>query len=73
MALAGKAVARVVRRCQDSKESHELDLSNCILKSFPDAVYFLLRNFRIESVMLEQNQIARLPAKFFFNFQHLTV
>ncbi|XP_055330053.1 leucine-rich repeat-containing protein 20-like [Paramacrobiotus metropolitanus] len=73
MALAGKAVTRVVHRCHEGQRSQVLDLSACTLKSFPDAVYFLLRNTRLLSCMLEQNQISRLPGKFFFNFDALTV
>jgi Leucine-rich repeat (LRR) protein len=73
MAMAGKAVTRVVHRCHEGQRSQVLDLSACTLKSFPDAVYFLLRNTRLLSCMLEQNQISRLPGKFFFNFDALTV
>lgn len=67
---AGKAVTRVVHRCDDCKENQKLDLSECLLKSMPDAVFHLLRNTTVLSCNLSRNCVTRIPPKLpmYFNF-----
>ena len=55
--------ALVARRCQEATETCKLSLRGCGLRKFPDAVFFLLRDVRVESVDLSGNQLKQIPAK----------
>ncbi|XP_029635487.1 leucine-rich repeat-containing protein 40 [Octopus sinensis] len=61
---AGADVANVVNRCNSAKQDKKLDLSGCKLIQIPEAVYFLMKNVCVESLVLSNNQIPRLPKKF---------
>ncbi|CAH1175696.1 unnamed protein product [Phaedon cochleariae] len=62
--LAGRAVIRVVGRCNEAKENESLDLSNCQLMQVPDAVYHLMRHTELKSCDLSENDITKIPPKF---------
>ncbi|KAJ8022646.1 Leucine-rich repeat-containing protein 20 [Holothuria leucospilota] len=69
---AAAAVTRVVRRCNDAAETQKLDLSSCILESFPDAVFHLLRNTVVLSCNLSNNNLKKVVGKLCQNFTQLT-
>ncbi|KAK3090897.1 hypothetical protein FSP39_015556 [Pinctada imbricata] len=56
--------ALVARKIQEAQESEHLDLSNCELRKFPDAVFFMLKNKELKTCTLSGNQLSRIPAKF---------
>ncbi|XP_059489338.1 leucine-rich repeat-containing protein 20-like isoform X1 [Neocloeon triangulifer] len=66
--MAGRAVIRVVGRCNDAQETCNLDLSDCQLMQIPDAVYHLMRNTVLQTCDLSTNAITKigpsLPKKF---------
>lgn len=66
--LAGRAIIRVVGRCNDAQESCNLDLSECQLMQVPDAVYHLMRHTELKRCNLSGNSITKIPPKFAFNF-----
>ncbi|KAF5295571.1 hypothetical protein FQR65_LT10434 [Abscondita terminalis] len=66
--LAGRAVTRVVGRCNDAKENSNLDLSNCQLMQVPDAVYHLMRHTELKTCDLSDNVITKIPPKFATKF-----
>ncbi|CAB0007566.1 unnamed protein product [Nesidiocoris tenuis] len=70
--LAGRAVIRVVGRCNDAKENNNLDLSECQLMQVPDAVYHLLRHTELKACNLSSNVITKIPPKFAVNFSLIT-
>ncbi|XP_033111472.1 leucine-rich repeat-containing protein 20-like [Anneissia japonica] len=61
-------VANVVNRCESGKESWSLDLSNCGLKSVPDAIFHLMRNTTVLTCDMSGNQLQKLPAKLAIQF-----
>lgn len=69
---AGRAVTKVVLRCQDAKEDQRLDLSECQLMQVPDAVYHLMRNTILLWINLSSNVLRRIPPKFAFKFSAIT-
>lgn len=72
VAMAGKAVTKVVRRCHTAKENQNLDLSECQLMAFPDAIYHLMRNTVLLSCNLSSNVFRKLPPKFAIKFVYIT-
>lgn len=70
--LAGRAVIRVVGRCNDAQENQELDLSNCQLMQVPDAVYHLMRHTELKTCDLSDNVITKIPPKFAVKFNLIT-
>ncbi|KAL3279823.1 hypothetical protein HHI36_017328 [Cryptolaemus montrouzieri] len=66
--LAGRAVIRVVGRCNEAKEHSNLDLSHCELMQVPDAVYHLMRHTELKSCDLSDNVITKIPPKFVLKF-----
>lgn len=66
--ILGKGVVKVVHRCDDAKENHNLDLSDCQLMQVPDAVYHLMRNITLNSCNLSGNVISKIPPKFAISF-----
>ncbi|GAB1598239.1 leucine-rich repeat-containing protein 40-like [Argonauta hians] len=61
---AGAEVAEIINRCHSAKEDKRLDLSECKLIQIPEAVYFLMKNVVVQSLLLTNNEIPRLPKKF---------
>ncbi|XP_060523678.1 leucine-rich repeat protein SHOC-2 [Cylas formicarius] len=70
--LAGRAVIRVVGRCNEAQENQELDLSNCQLMQVPDAVYHLMRHTELKTCDLSDNVITKIPPKFAVKFNLIT-
>ncbi|XP_076327218.1 leucine-rich repeat-containing protein 40-like [Tachypleus tridentatus] len=70
--MAGKAVTKVVKRCQHAEEEENLDLSECQLMSIPDAVYHLMRNTVILACDLSSNVLRKIPPKFALKFTYIT-
>lgn len=70
--LAGRAVIRVVSRCNDAQENNNLDLSECQLMQVPDAVYHLMRHTELKACNLSSNVITKIPPKFAVNFSLIT-
>ncbi|XKL67287.1 hypothetical protein PGB90_002778 [Kerria lacca] len=66
--LAGRAIIRVVSRCNDAQENCNLDLSECQLMQVPDAVYHLMRHTELKRCNLSSNSITKIPPKFAVNF-----
>ncbi|XP_065199836.1 leucine-rich repeat-containing protein 40 isoform X1 [Planococcus citri] len=66
--LAGRAIIRVVGRCNDAQENCNLDLSECQLMQVPDAVYHLMRHTELKRCNLSSNSITKIPPKFAVNF-----
>ncbi|KAL1508868.1 hypothetical protein ABEB36_003693 [Hypothenemus hampei] len=66
------AVTRVIHRCDDAKESENLDLSNCQLMQVPDAVYHLMRHTELKTCDLSDNVITKIPPKFAVKFNLIT-
>lgn len=58
---AGKAIIRVVGRCNDAKENENLDLSDCQLMQLPDAIFLLMRDTNLKTCDLSCNVITKLP------------
>lgn len=69
--MVGKAVTKVVKRCQCAKEEQNLDLSECQLMSIPDAVYHLMRNTVILACDLSSNVLRKIPPKFAIKFTYI--
>ncbi|CAI6366518.1 unnamed protein product [Macrosiphum euphorbiae] len=70
--LAGNAVIRVVNRCNEAQENHNLDLSECQLMQIPDAIYLLMQNTQLVTCDLSNNVISKLPVKFTERFPTIT-
>ncbi|CAH1967279.1 unnamed protein product [Acanthoscelides obtectus] len=70
--LAGRAVIRVIGRCDEAKENENLDLSNCQLMQVPDAVYHLMRHTELKTCDLSENDITKIPPKFAEKFNLIT-
>lgn len=70
--LAGRAVIRVVGRCNNAQENCNLDLSECQLMQVPDAVYHLMRHTALTTCNLSGNVITKLPPKFAVKFSLIT-
>lgn len=70
--MAGRAVIRVVGRCEEAQENQELDLSNCQLMQVPDAVYHLMRHTELKTCDLSENDITKIPPKFAVKFSLIT-
>ncbi|XP_064555198.1 leucine-rich repeat-containing protein 20 isoform X1 [Drosophila montana] len=70
--IAGRGVIRVVQRCEDAKENHMLDLSQCELMQIPDAVYHLMRNTILQTCNLSGNVLKKLTPKFAMKFSAIT-
>ncbi|KAJ8969546.1 hypothetical protein NQ314_001698 [Rhamnusium bicolor] len=70
--LAGRAVIRVVGRCNEAQENENLDLSNCQLMQVPDAVYHLMRHTELKTCDLSDNVITKIPPKFAAKFNLIT-
>ncbi|XP_033644262.1 leucine-rich repeat-containing protein 40-like [Asterias rubens] len=71
--MAAEEVTRVVHRCEQANEDGKLDLSRCLLTSFPDAVFHLTRQATVESCDLSHNELKKLTLKFAKKFTLLTV
>lgn len=69
---AGKAVIKVVHRCTDATENQNLDLSDCQLMTFPDAIFHLMRNTVVLACDLSSNVLRKIPPKFPMKFTHIT-
>lgn len=70
--LAGRAIIRVVGRCNEAQENNNLDLSECQLMRVPDAVYHLMRHTELKGCNLSSNVITKIPPKFAVNFSLIT-
>lgn len=70
--LAGRAIIRVVTRCNDAQENNNLDLSECQLMQVPDAVYHLMRHTELKGCNLSGNVITKIPPKFAVKFSLIT-
>ncbi|OQR71110.1 leucine-rich repeat-containing protein 20-like [Tropilaelaps mercedesae] len=70
--LAGRGVVKVVHRCSDAAENQNLDLSDCSLMSFPDAVYHLLRHTVVLHCDLSENVLRKIPPKLARKFSEIT-
>jgi len=70
--LAGRAIIRVVGRCNEAQENNNLDLSECQLMQVPDAVYHLMRHTELKSCDLSGNVITKIPPKFAVKFSLIT-
>ncbi|KAK7790723.1 hypothetical protein R5R35_007961 [Gryllus longicercus] len=70
--MAGRAIIRVVGRCNDAQENNNLDLSECQLIQVPDAVYHLMRNTALRGCNLSSNVITKIPPKFAVKFSLIT-
>ncbi|XP_044262427.1 leucine-rich repeat protein SHOC-2 isoform X1 [Tribolium madens] len=70
--LAGRAVIRVVGRCNEAQGNNNLDLSNCQLMQVPDAVYHLMRHTELKTCDLSDNVITKIPPKFAVKFSSIT-
>ncbi|CAD6241177.1 GSCOCG00009198001-RA-CDS [Cotesia congregata] len=71
--LAGRAIIRVVSRCEEAQDNCNLDLSECQLMQVPDAVYHLMRHTELKSCDLSGNVITKIPPKFAVKFSLITV
>ena len=56
--------ARIALRCEEAKNTSKLDLEECGLRKFPDAIYFLLKNVMLHTVSIAHNDLTVLPKKF---------
>ncbi|XP_014239961.1 leucine-rich repeat protein soc-2 isoform X1 [Cimex lectularius] len=70
--LAGRAVIRVVDRCNEAQDNNNLDLSECQLMQVPDAVYHLMRHTELKACNLSSNVITKIPPKFAVKFSLIT-
>lgn len=70
--MAGRAIIRVVGRCNDAQENNNLDLSECQLMQVPDAVYHLMRHTALKGCNLSSNVITKIPPKFAVKFSLIT-
>lgn len=70
--MAGRAVTRVVHRCNRAKEERKLNLSECLLARIPDAIFLLMKNTTLESLDLSFNYVKNLPKALGYRFTHLT-
>lgn len=70
--MAGRAIIRVVGRCNEAQENCNLDLSECQLVQVPDAVYHLMRHTALTTCNLSGNVITKLPPKFAVKFSLIT-
>lgn len=70
--LAGRAIIRVVARCEEAQDNCNLDLSECQLMQVPDAVYHLMRHTELKSCDLSGNVITKIPPKFAVKFSLIT-
>ena len=61
-------VARVSQRCEEAKETKELVLDGCELKTFPDAIFFLLRGVELTRVSLARNSLRKMIPKIALSF-----
>lgn len=64
--------ARVAQRCEDAKSTSELLLTDCGLRKFPDAIFFLMKEVQLDMVNLSHNQLLRMPAKLGLKFASIT-
>uniref|UniRef100_A0A1B6CLP0 Leucine-rich repeat-containing protein 20 n=1 Tax=Clastoptera arizonana TaxID=38151 RepID=A0A1B6CLP0_9HEMI len=69
--LAGRAIIRVVGRCNEAQENNNLDLSGCQLMQVPDAVYHLMRHTELKGCNLSSNVITKIPPKFALKFSFI--
>lgn len=70
--LAGRAIIRVVSRCEQAQDNCDLDLSECQLMQVPDAVYHLMRHTELKRCDLSGNVITKIPPKFAVKFSLIT-
>ncbi|KAK7080690.1 Leucine rich repeat [Halocaridina rubra] len=70
--MAGRAVIKVVNRCNDAKENKNLNLSECQLCQVPDAVFHLMRNTPLTTCNLSGNLLSKIPPKFALKFCLIT-
>lgn len=70
--MAGRAVIKVVNRCNDAKENNSLNLSECQLCQVPDAVFHLMRNTPLTTCNLSGNLLSKIPTKFALKFCLIT-
>lgn len=70
--MAGRAIIRVVGRCNEAQENNNLDLSECQLMQVPDAVYHLMRHTALKGCNLSSNVITKIPPKFAVKFSLIT-
>ncbi|XP_065348800.1 leucine-rich repeat-containing protein 20 [Cloeon dipterum] len=70
--MAGRAVIRVVGRCNDAQETCKLDLSDCQLMQIPDAVYHLMRNTVLQTCDLSTNALTKIGPGLAKKFTEIT-
>jgi len=70
--LAGEGVVKVVKQCENAKETLKLDLSQCSLTQIPDAVFYLMRDTALTACDLSSNVIRKIPPKLSIKFNLLT-
>jgi len=70
--ILGKGVIKVVHRVDDAKENNNLDLSGCQLIQVPDAIYFMMKEYKLTACNLSSNVITKIPPKFPNNFNLIT-
>lgn len=64
--------AKVAQRCEEAKASGHLNLEDCDLRKFPDAVFFLMREVELQSVNLAHNALKKIPPKLGTKFTTIT-
>lgn len=67
----GKAVTRVMRRCEAAKESGYLDLSDCDMMYVSDAIYLILKGYQIKGCNLRNNSLTKFPEKMVQRFNNM--
>lgn len=65
-------VSRVAQRCEEAKQTLVLDLSHCELMSWPEAVFFILKDVQLQEVNLSYNNLKKLSNKLSNRFTTVT-
>ncbi|CAG9539712.1 unnamed protein product [Cercopithifilaria johnstoni] len=68
---AGKAVTRVMHRCEAAKTSGYLDLSDCGVMYIADAIYLVLKGYEINKCNLRNNSLTKFPKKMIKRFSNM--
>ncbi|VDP12470.1 unnamed protein product [Onchocerca flexuosa] len=68
---AGKAVTRVMHRCEAAKASGYLDLSDCGVMYIADAIYLVLKGYEINKCNLRNNSLTKFPKKMVERFSNM--
>ena len=64
--------AKIAQRCEEAKSTCELNLDACDLRKFPDAVFFLMKEVKLQSVSLAHNSLTKIPGKLGVKFSSIT-